>query len=33
MGREIVGVHRTTFVINEEGKIEKIIAKVKTYLA
>jgi len=30
MGREIVGVHRTTFVINEEGKIEKIIAKVKT---
>jgi len=30
MGREIVGVHRTTFVINEEGKIDKIIAKVKT---
>jgi len=30
MGREIVGVHRTTFIINEEGKIEKIIDKVKT---
>lgn len=30
MGREIVGVHRTTFVINEEGKIEVIIDKVKT---
>jgi len=30
MGREIVGVHRTTFVIDEEGKIEKIIDKVKT---
>ena len=30
MGREIVGVHRTTFIINEEGKIESIIDKVKT---
>jgi peroxiredoxin Q/BCP len=30
MGREIVGVHRTTFVIDEEGKVEHIIKKVKT---
>ncbi len=30
MGREFDGVHRTTFVIDEEGKIEEIIAKVKT---
>jgi peroxiredoxin Q/BCP len=30
MGREIVGVYRTTFVINEEGIIEEIIDKVKT---
>ena len=30
MGREFLGVHRTTFVINEEGIIEHIIAKVKT---
>ena len=30
MGREIVGVHRTTFVIDEEGVIENIITKVKT---
>ena len=30
MGREIVGVHRTTFVIDEEGKIITIIDKVKT---
>lgn len=30
MGREIVGVHRTTFVVDEEGKIMKIIDKVKT---
>ncbi len=30
MGREIVGVHRTTFVIDEEGVIENILTKVKT---
>lgn len=30
MGREIVGVHRTTFMINEEGVISHIIEKVKT---
>ncbi len=30
MGREYDGIHRVTFVINEEGKIEKIFEKVKT---
>lgn len=30
MGREYEGVHRTTFVINKEGNIEKIITKVDT---
>jgi len=30
MGREYDGLHRTTFVISEEGKIDKIIEKVKT---
>jgi len=30
MGREYDGLHRTTFIIDEEGKIEKIIRKVKT---
>lgn len=30
MGREYDGVHRTTFVIDENGVIEDIIAKVKT---
>lgn len=30
MGREYDGLHRTTFIIDEEGKIEKIIKKVKT---
>ena len=30
MGREFDGVHRTTFVINEDGKIIEIIKKVKT---
>lgn len=30
MGREIVGVHRTTFIINEDGKIDQIIKKIKT---
>ena len=30
MGREYEGVHRTTFIINENGIIEKIISKVDT---
>lgn len=30
MGREYEGVHRTTFVIDENGTIEKVITKVKT---
>lgn len=30
MGREYDGIHRTTFVINENGKIEDIISEVKT---
>ena len=30
MGRTYNGVHRTTFVIDEEGKIEEVITKVKT---
>ncbi|MEL6392894.1 MAG: thioredoxin-dependent thiol peroxidase [Bacteroidota bacterium] len=30
MGREYDGVHRTTFVIDESGKIEQVITKVKT---
>ncbi len=30
MGREYDGVHRTTFVIDEEGNVAKIIRKVKT---
>lgn len=30
MGREFDGIHRTTFIINEKGFIEDIIAKVKT---
>ncbi|MFP2994887.1 thioredoxin-dependent thiol peroxidase [Spongiivirga sp. MCCC 1A20706] len=29
MGREFDGLHRTTFVINEEGVVEKVIDKVK----
>lgn len=29
MGREFIGVHRVTFVIDEQGKIENIIEKVK----
>lgn len=28
MGRDTVGIHRTTFVINESGTIEKVITKV-----
>lgn len=30
MGREFDGVHRTTFVIDEDGKVLEIIKKVKT---
>ncbi len=30
MGKEFMGTHRTTFLINEEGIIEHIIEKVKT---
>ncbi len=30
MGKEYEGIHRTTFVIDENGKIEQIIGKVKT---
>jgi thioredoxin-dependent peroxiredoxin len=30
MGKVYDGVHRTTYVIDEEGKIEKIISKVNT---
>ena len=30
MGREYDGLHRTTFVIDEEGIIERVIEKVKT---
>lgn len=30
MGREYDGIHRTTFVINENGVIEDVILKVKT---
>lgn len=30
MGREVTGVHRTTFIIDEKGVIEHIILKVKT---
>lgn len=30
MGREYDGIHRETFVIDEDGKIEKIFKKVKT---
>jgi len=29
MGREYMGVHRTTFVIDEKGIIEEVITKVK----
>jgi len=29
-GREYDGIHRTTFIIDEKGKIEKIFKKVKT---
>jgi peroxiredoxin Q/BCP len=30
MGKEYDGIHRTTFVIDENGKIENVISKVKT---
>lgn len=30
MGREYDGIHRTTFIISEDGKIEEIFTKVKT---
>ena len=30
MGREYDGVHRTTFVIDENGMLEQVITKVKT---
>ncbi|WP_223548374.1 thioredoxin-dependent thiol peroxidase [Aestuariivivens sp. NBU2969] len=30
MGREFDGIHRITFLINEEGAIERVIDKVKT---
>ena len=30
MGKEYDGIHRTTFVIDEDGKIEDVITKVKT---
>jgi peroxiredoxin Q/BCP len=30
MGREYEGIHRTTFVIDEQGVIENVIRKVKT---
>ena len=30
MGREYDGIHRTTFVIDENGVIEAVITKVKT---
>ena len=30
MGKEFDGLHRTTFVIDEKGKIEQVITKVKS---
>ena len=30
MGKEYEGIHRTTFLIDEDGKIEAVIKKVKT---
>ncbi|AUP77231.1 thioredoxin-dependent thiol peroxidase [Flavivirga eckloniae] len=30
MGREFDGIHRKTFIINEEGIVERVIDKVKT---
>jgi len=30
MGREYDGIHRMTFIVDEEGKVERVISKVKT---
>ena len=30
MGKEYEGIHRTTFIIDEDGKIDEVIKKVKT---
>lgn len=30
MGREFDGIHRITFIINENGVVERVISKVKT---
>jgi len=30
MGREYEGIHRTTYIIDEDGKIDKVFSKVKT---
>ena len=30
MGKEYDGIHRTTFIINEKGVVERVINKVKT---
>ena len=30
MGKEYDGIHRTTFIVNEEGTITDVIEKVKT---
>ncbi|WP_340063072.1 thioredoxin-dependent thiol peroxidase [Ascidiimonas aurantiaca] len=30
MGKEYDGIHRTTFIIDEEGVVERVIEKVKT---
>ena len=30
MGKEYDGIHRTTFIIDEDGNIEEVIKKVKT---
>jgi len=30
MGKKYDGIHRTTFVISEDGKIDKIFTKVNT---
>lgn len=30
IGKEFDGIHRTTFIIDEEGKVARVIDKVKT---
>ncbi|MFV0237254.1 MAG: thioredoxin-dependent thiol peroxidase [Flavobacteriales bacterium] len=30
MGKEYEGIHRTTFIVNEKGLVDKVITKVKT---